>query len=54
MSKNTKIKDGFNILVRLSDDLNARLKKEWHRRELSSRSETIRVLLEEALGAEGR
>ena len=31
-----------------------RLDEEWHRRKLASRSETIRVLLEEVLGEEGR
>ena len=42
-------------LVRLSPDLAARIDAEWHRRGLRSRSETIRVLLGEALGeGEGR
>lgn len=38
-----------SILLRLEADLMSRIDEEWHRRKLKSRSETIRVLLREAL-----
>jgi len=37
-----------NVLIHLKDLL-PRIDEEWHRRKLKSRSETIRVLLGEAL-----
>ena len=39
---------GGDVLLRLGDLL-PRIDEEWHRRKLKSRSETIRVLLAEAL-----
>lgn len=42
------------LIFPCTPEFHARIDAEWHRRGLMSRSETIRVLLEEALGAEGR
>lgn len=44
----TKPKGDAAILLRLGDLL-PRIDAEWHERKLKSRSETIRVLLKEAL-----
>lgn len=38
------------LALGLTPELVARIDAEWHRRQLPSRAETIRVLLEEGLG----
>lgn len=37
------------IITPMTDSFVARLDREWHRRQLPSRSETIRTIIEEAL-----
>jgi metal-responsive CopG/Arc/MetJ family transcriptional regulator len=49
MEKPDKASENTRIITPMPKALVARIDREWHKRELPSRSETIRELIKEAL-----